>query len=198
MRRRRLPAISQTLSKKIPEISKIEKKVITHTYFTTPVQSVNDPSTEVINRRPMIKDIPFSPDPTYRPPPKLIKIPMSEGPDNIDISPETNIDFKENSPFQEGVISEAYQRPIKSLFQESQELEGQYRQSGTKNLQKKTDIDKIIKAIQQKVLKGTHLLVTIKEIQAGYLVSPYFKDIYLHLVQDKLPSTRLQFKRWKL
>ena len=27
-----------------------------------------------------------------------------------------------NSPFQEGVISEAYQRPDKSFFQESQEL----------------------------------------------------------------------------
>ena len=58
--------------KKIPEVSKIEKKVITHLEFTTPVQSVNNPSTETINRRPMIKDSPFYPDPTYRPPPKLI------------------------------------------------------------------------------------------------------------------------------
>ena len=28
----------------------------------------------------------------------------------------------------------------------------------------------------------------IKEIQAGYLTSPYFKDLYLYLVQNKLPS----------
>ena len=93
-------------SKKIPEVLKIEKKVITHTDFTTPVQSVNDSRVEAINGRPMIKDIPFYPDTIYRPPPKLIRIPTSECPENIDISPEINIDFKENSPFQEGVILE--------------------------------------------------------------------------------------------
>ena len=41
------------------------------------------------------------------------------------------------------------------------------------------DIDKILKIIQRKVLKGTHLPIEIKEIQAGYLCSPYFKDLYL-------------------
>ena len=37
---------------------------------------------------------------------------------------------------------------------------------------------------------GTHVPVTVKEIQAGYLISPYFKDIYLYLAQNKLPSTK--------
>ena len=111
------------MSKKIPEVSNIEKKAITHLDFTTPVQLVNSPSTEGINRRPVIKDIPFYPDPTYRPPPKPVRIPISEGPENIDISPEINIGFKKNSPFQ-GVISKAYQRPDKSFFHEHQELEG--------------------------------------------------------------------------
>ena len=40
------------------------------------------------------------------------------------------------------------------------------------------DIDKILDIIKRKVLKGTHLPLTIKEIQAGYLTSPYFKDLY--------------------
>ena len=35
-----------------------------------------------------------------------------------------------------------------------------------------------------------HLPVTIKEIQAGYLVSPYSKDIYLYIAQNKLPCTK--------
>ena len=30
----------------------------------------------------------------------------------------------------------------------------------------------------------------IKEIQAGYLCSPYFKDLYLYLSQNKLPSLK--------
>ena len=39
-----------------------------------------------------------------------------------DTSSDINLDFEENSPFQEGVISEAYQRLDKSFFQEPQEL----------------------------------------------------------------------------
>ena len=50
-----------------------------------------------------------------------------------------------------------------------------------KYIPKQTDIDKILKVIQRKVLKRTHLPITIKEIQAGYLNSPYFKDIYFYL-----------------
>ena len=57
-------------------------------------------------------------------------------------------------------------------------------------LPKQTDTDKILGIIKRKVLKGTHLPLTIKEIQAGYLTSPYFKDLYLYLAQNKLPSKR--------
>ena len=46
-------------------------------------------------------------------------------------------------------------------------------------LQKQADIDKILRIIERKVLKRTHLPITVKEIQAGYLISPHFKDLYL-------------------
>ena len=48
-----------------------------------------------------------------------------------------------------------------------------------KFLKKEADIDKILKIIQWKVLKGTHLSITIKDLKVGYLISSYFKDIYL-------------------
>ena len=64
-----------------------------------------------------------------------------------------------------------------------------------KFLPKQTDIDKILKVIQRKVLKSTHLPVEIKEIQAGYLNSPYFKDIYLYLAQNKLPSSKTVIRK---
>ena len=57
------------------------------------------------------------------------------------------------------------------------------------------DIDKILDIIKRKVLKGTHLPLTIKEIQAGYLTSLYFKDLYLFLSQNKLPSKRSTIKK---
>ena len=60
---------------------------------------------------------------------------------------------------------------------------------------KQADTDKILKVIQQKVLKGTHLSVTIKEIQAWHLSSSYFKDIYLYLAQNKLPSSKAAIRK---
>ena len=79
------------------------------------------------------------------------------------------MDFKKNSPYQEGVISEIYQMPDKSYFQEPTELQG--RVSTGKLVQtilpKQVDIDKIFKIIQRKVLRRRHLPVTVKEIQEG-------------------------------
>ena len=49
--------------------------------------------------------------------------------------------------------------------------------------------------IQRKVLKGTHLPVEAKEIQAGYLHSPYFKDLYQYLLQNKLLSSKSAIKK---
>ena len=46
------------------------------------------------------------------------------------------------------------------------------------------DKDKILHVIQRKVLKNTHLSVEIKEIQAAYLHSPYFKDLYQYLPEE--------------
>ena len=37
--------------------------------------------------------------------------------------------------------------------------------------------------------------MTIKEIQVGYLNSLYFKDIYLYLAQNRLPSKKAAMKR---
>ena len=37
---------------------------------------------------------------------------------------EINLDIEENSPFQEGVVSELIQRPDKSFFQNPRKLEG--------------------------------------------------------------------------
>ena len=67
-----------------------------------------------------------------------------------------------------------------------------------KFLPKQMDIDKILDIIKRNVLKGTHLPLTIKEIQAGYLSSPYFKDLYLFLSQNKMPSKRSSIKKVKM
>ena len=44
-------------------------------------------------------------------------------------------------------------------------------------------------------MKGTHLPNEIKEIQVGYIHSTYFKDLYLYLSQNKLPSSKLAIRK---
>ena len=66
-----------------------------------------------------------------------------------DIDPELNTDFEDNSPFQDHVILEMYQRPDKSYFQEPQELECLINTGRPvqKFLMNQADIDKILKII---------------------------------------------------
>ena len=165
--------------------------------------SINNMSGRMTNNNPLIPDVPFHPGPVHRPPPKPIKQDMSypqssQSSTNIEnINPNINFDFEENIPFQEGIMSKTFQRPDKSFFQEPKEL-GDLINKGNlihKYLLKQTDIDKILEVIQRKVLKGTHLPVKIKEIQAGSLHSSYFKDLYLYLLQNKLPSSKEAIKR---
>ena len=118
-------------------------------------------------------------------------------PTNQDAS--INLDIEENSPFQEGIISETIQRPDKMFFQNPKRLEDIIDTGNLihKFLPRQTDIDKILHIIQRQVLKGTHLPVKIKEIQAGYIHSPYFKEIYQYLSQNKLPHSKLEMKKFE-
>ena len=97
-----------------------------NTKFPVPEQLITN-KTETITRRKIQgknREQPFYPDPFHRPPPRP--------PDNLrpnhpesesDTKPKIDIEFEENSPHQEGIISEVYQRPDKSYFQEPKDLE---------------------------------------------------------------------------
>ena len=82
----------------------------------------------------------------------------------LDLDLDVNRDFEENYLYQEGIIAETYQRPDKSQLQEPPELADLTNTNNLvqKYLPKQTDIDKILKIIQGKVL---HLLVAIQVIQ---------------------------------
>ena len=82
-----------------------------------------------MTKNPLIPDVPFHPSAVYRPLPKPIKQYMtyaqsSQSSTNIE---DINHNFEENSPFQEGVMSETFQRPHKSFFQEPKELGGPHK-----------------------------------------------------------------------
>ena len=199
LRRKKPDPINQTinqppdLSYKIPGRTKIETGKTNQAHSKDPMHCINNVNGKTTDNMPLIPYVPLHPGPVYRPPPKPIRHDVSDQqgsqilPGMEDINPNINLDFEENSPFQEGVMSKTFQRLDKSFFQESKEL-GNIINKGNliqKFLPKQADIDKIQKVIQRKILKGTHLLVDVKEIQARYLHSSYFKDIYIYLSQNK-------------
>ena len=55
-------------------------------------------------------------------------------------------------------------------------------------LPKQADIDKIMQQISRKYLTKLQLPCSIRDIQAAYLNSPHFRDIYLSVEMNKIPS----------
>ena len=160
-------------------------------------------SDDIESKRPIsITEIPRS----DMVPPYLVHPSRSplKSPDDLSKRQETKeslkIEIEENSPFQESIISEVYERPDKSYFQELTELKDLIDTNNIvqRFLPKQTDIDKILEIIRKKLLKGMHLALTIKEIQAGYLSSLYFKDIYFYLAHNRLPNKKAAMKRVEL
>ena len=74
-------------------------------------------SDRLINNIPFMPDVPFHPD-------SLLQNPKQKpNKQNIqEINPKINFDFEENSSFQEDHMSETFQRPDKSFFQNPKEL----------------------------------------------------------------------------
>ena len=124
--------------------------------------------------------------PNVRLPPKQPNVDNATTSPNL--VPEPNIDFEENSPHQEGIITETYVAPDQSYLEQTQELIKVVNTSKKvqKYLPQQADIDKILDIIKRKMLKGTHLPLTIKEIQAGYSTSSFFKDLYRYLAQNMM------------
>ena len=91
--------------------------------------------------------------------------------------PHPRMDIEENSPDQEGIITKAYVAPDWSYLEQPQELIKLVNTSKFVqwHLPWQADINKILNLIKRKVLKGTHLPITIKEIQGGYLNSPFLR-----------------------
>ena len=62
-------------------------------------------------------------------------------------------------------------------------------------LPKQGDIDRLIAKINKKVLRDTNLCVDLRDLNAAYLTSPHFRDIYLYLLQNRMPLGKGAAKR---
>ena len=116
------------MSQKIPGRTEIEARKTNHVHTKDLMHSINNVSSKMTNNNPLITDVPFHPGPVYRPPPTPIKQMLNTShPQSSQSSINTeninpNFNFEENSPFQEGIMSETFQRLDKSFFQELKEF----------------------------------------------------------------------------
>ena len=144
------------------------------------MNSINNVDAGLTHTGCLIPDVLFHPGPTYRPPLKPIRSNMprswessQSSPSTENINPDSNLDLRK--------ILHVKEKLFLKLIQ--------------KFLPKQADMDKILKVIQRKVLKGIHLPVEIKENQAGYLNSSHFKNIYPYLSQNKLPTSKASIRK---
>ena len=132
------------MSQEIPGRTKIV------TGKTNSTHSTNGRSDRLINSNAFMPGVPFHLDLLLRNPKQQ---PIKQNIQDINHNPNINLEFEENSPFQEGIMSETFQRPDKLFFQNPKELGDLINKENLvhKFLPKQTDIDKI-----QKEFKGKY------------------------------------------
>ena len=112
----------------------------------------------------------------HLPPIEEIDVSVTEGLDTPD--PEIRIPTEENF---------VLPPPLESLLDKDK--------MAYKFLPKQGDIDRLTAKINKKVLRDTNLCVDLRDLKAAYLTSPHFRDIYLYLLQNRLPSGKGAAKR---
>ena len=60
---------------------------------------------------------------------------------------------------------------------------------------KQGELTKLLKQINTRILRGTHLVHDLRNLKAAYLTSPHFRHIYIYLCQNKVPLNRLAARR---
>ena len=108
------------MSQEIPGRTKIV------TGKTNKVHSTNGTNDRLVNNKPFMPDVPFHLNLLLRPP-KQQPIKQNITQNIQEINPNINLDFEENSPFQEGIMSETFQRLDNSFFLNPKRIKRPYK-----------------------------------------------------------------------
>ena len=101
---------------------------------------------------------------------------------------DTNTDTGEGQE----ILDPEIKIPEESDFYEPEPLEQviDVKKQWYKFLPKQGDVDKILTQINHKILRDTKLPLMLKDLKAAYLTSPHFRDVYLHLLQNRAPINK--------
>ena len=95
-------------------------------------------------------------------------------------------------PFTEDTVEPVFKRPEMADFEIPPVLEEMIPDGSLihKHLPKQADIDKILTHINRKYLRKMHLPCSLRDMQAAYMQSPHFCDIYNVIMFNRYPKHR--------
>ena len=164
-------------------------------------QLVNDTNLPQVGKQPVVDNpIPvrhFEPSP-------LLEVPLPNG-ESLEVTrqypvhgtghpnvPQDPFDTQMEVPFSEDTVEPVFKKPEITDFEIPPVLEEMIPDGSLihKHLPKQADIDKILTQINRKYLRRMHLPCSLKDMQAAYLQSPHFCDIYNAIMFNKYPKHR--------
>ena len=103
-----------------------------------------------------------------------------------------NLDIDADTGEGQEILDPEIKIPEEADFYEPEPLEQvvDVKKQWYKFLPKQGDVDKILTQINHKILRDTKLPLMLKDLKAAYLTSPHFKDVYLHLLQNRSPINK--------
>ena len=114
-----------------------------------------------------------------------------------DLEPTPEIDPNLETPLLEAQIEAMFRAPEPEDFillpALSEHAKGKTMEA--QNLPKQSDIDRLMKQLNRKILTQTRFPSSLKDIEVAYCNSAAFKDIYQFLRYNKLPTNRRLAKR---
>ena len=148
--------------------------------------------TPVAASTPIAKKSYISQKPRHIPMPKKVShelITHQEG-----IKP-TGLETDIETPFDE--VDAVFRKPVEKDFVIPPSLADQLIEEKVthKFLPKQVDLETVLKEVQNKVLRKTHFPTSMKDMEAAYLHSPFFKDIFVYLSENKVPVDKRRLAR---
>ena len=164
-------------------------------------QLVNTTNQPQVNKQPVVDNpIPvrhFEPNP-------LLEVPLPNG-ESLEVTrqhpicgtghpdvPQDPFDTQMEVPFSEDTVEPVFKKPEITDFEIPPVLEEMIPDGSLihKHLPKQADIDRILTQINRKYLRRMHLPCSLKDMQAAYMQSPHFCDIYNAIMFNKYPKHR--------
>ena len=131
------------------------------------------------------QDIDFR-HPSFKAPQQVIAKPATLR----DLRGDPFLDPEDEKPLEEAMVEGNFRSPILEDFiippTLSEETKG--KTILAKNLPKQTDIDRLLAVLNRKILTRSRFPDGLKDLEAAYTHSACFKDIYVYLRYNKLPS----------